>query len=76
MILDASTRGILANHISSKITLYIATKTILKLMKQRKLKLTEGAFVHSYQGAHYTNTIFQNLLKENLGQSMSRHGNY
>ncbi|WP_271811342.1 IS3 family transposase [Clostridium beijerinckii] len=75
-ILDASTGEILAHHISKRITIDIATETISKLTKQRRVKLHEDAFIHSDQGCHYTSPIFQNLLKKsNLGQSMSRRGN-
>lgn len=75
-ILDASTGEILTHHMSKRITLDIATETILKLKKQKKVKLSVDAFIHSDQGSHYTSPIFQALLKENdLGQSMSRRGN-
>ena len=75
-ILDASTGEIITHHMSKRITLDIATETILKLKKQKKVKLAENAFIHSDQGSHYTSPIFQSLLKENkLGQSMSRRGN-
>ncbi|WP_241393920.1 IS3 family transposase [Clostridium beijerinckii] len=75
-ILDASTGEVLAHHISKRITIDIATETIGKLMKQRRVKLHENAFVHSDQGCHYTSPIFQDLLKKRrLGQSMSRRGN-
>lgn len=69
-ILDASTGEILAHHISNRITIDIATETISKLTKQRRVKLHEDTFVHSDQGCHYTSLIFQNLLKKGkLGQS-------
>ena len=75
-ILDAATGEILTHHMSKRITLDIATETILKLKKQKKVKLAANAFIHSDQGSHYTSPIFQALLKENdLGQSMSRRGN-
>lgn len=75
-ILDASTGEILTHHMSKRITLDIATETIIKLKKQTKVKLNENAFIHSDQGSHYTSPIFQDLLKKNkLGQSMSRRGN-
>lgn len=63
-ILDASTGEILAYHISKRITIDIATETISKLTKQRRVKLHENAFVHSDQGCHYTSPIFQDLLKK------------
>lgn len=75
-VLDASTGEVLSHHISKRITLDIATETILKLKKQTKVKLNANAFIHSDQGSHYTSPIFQDLLKKNkLGQSMSRRGN-
>jgi transposase InsO family protein len=75
-ILDASTGEILAHHISKRLTLDIATDTIRKLLKQRKVKLTEDVLIHSDQGAHYTSPTYQKLLSQNgLGQSMSRRGN-
>lgn len=75
-VLDASTGEILAHHISNRLTLDIATDTILKLKKQKKLKLNMNAFIHSDQGVHYTSPTYQTLLKKNgLGQSMSRRGN-
>lgn len=75
-ILDGSTGEVLAHHMSKRITLDIATETILKLKKQKKVKLSKKSFIHSDQGSHYTSPIFQALLKKNnLGQSMSRRGN-
>ena len=75
-IKDASTNEILAYNLSNRITLDIATNTILKLMANSNVKLAKDAFIHSDQGSHYTSPIFQKLLKsKNLGQSMSRRGN-
>ncbi|MFK4427976.1 transposase InsO family protein [Bacillus sp. RC51] len=38
--------------------------------------MTEGAYIHSDQGSHYTSPTNQKLVKKlNLGQSMSRRGN-
>jgi len=75
-ILDASTGEVLAHHVSNRLTLDIATDTILKLKTQKKLKLSKDAFIHSDQGVHYTSPTYQSLLKKNnLGQSMSRRGN-
>ena len=75
-IKDASTNEILAYNLSDSLKLDIATDTIHKLMANTNVKLSEDAFVHSDQGAHYTSPIFQKLLKSNkLGQSMSRRGN-
>jgi transposase InsO family protein len=75
-VLDASTGEALAHHLSDRITLDLATDTIEKLMKQKRVKLPKGAFIHSDQGSHYTSPTFQKLLKKHkLGQSMSRRGN-
>lgn len=75
-IKDASTNEILAYNLSKRLTLDIATVTIDKLILNNKALLSEGAFIHSDQGCHYTSPIFQKLLKKhNLGQSMSRRGN-
>ena len=75
-IKDASTNEILSYHLSSRITLDIATETIEKLIKVHKKLLTSESFIHSDQGAHYTSPKFQKLLRKyKLGQSMSRRGN-
>jgi putative transposase len=75
-IKDASTNELLAYHVSDRITLDIATKTIDKLMKNKKMSLHPDAFIHSDQGSHYTSPRYQKLLKKcGLGQSMSRRGN-
>jgi putative transposase len=73
---DGSTNEILAYHVSDRITLDIATDTLFKLKNNRKVKFADGAFIHSDQGFHYTNPIFQKIVKKyGLGQSMSRRGN-
>ncbi|GGA51005.1 IS3 family transposase [Paenibacillus physcomitrellae] len=75
-LLDASTGEVLAQHLSDRMTLDLAADTVEKLMKQKRLKLPKGAFIHSDQGSHYTSPAFQKLLKKyKLGQSMSRRGN-
>lgn len=75
-IKDASTNEILAYHVSDRITLDIATKTIQKLINNKKVTLHKDAFIHSDQGSHYTSPRYQKLLKKyGLGQSMSRRGN-
>ncbi|VDG98573.1 Integrase core domain [Lysinibacillus sphaericus] len=75
-IKDASTNEILAYQVSDRITLDIALDTLTKLKKNRKVKLAEGAFIHSDQGGHYTSPIYQKLVKKyKLAQSMSRRGN-
>ena len=75
-IKDSSTNEILSYHLSERITLDIATKTIEKLIKNNKTLLHSKAFIHSDQGVHYTSPKFQKLIKKyKLGQSMSRRGN-
>jgi putative transposase len=45
-------------------------------MKNKKVKLSPDALIHSDQGSHYTRPRNQKLLKHYcLGQSMSRRGN-
>jgi transposase InsO family protein len=74
-IKDGSTNEILAYHISERMTLDLATDTLRKLKKNRRVKLDAGSFIHS-QGAHYTSPIYQKMVKKyRLGQSMSRRGN-
>lgn len=75
-IKDSCTNEILAYNVSDSLKLDIATDTILKLKKNRKIKLTKDAFIHSDQGVHYTSPMFQKLVKSfDIGQSMSRRGN-
>ena len=75
-IKDGSTNEILAYHVSDRITLDLATKTVEKLFRNKRVKLHPEAFIHSDQGVHYTSPKFQKLLKHyKLGQSMSRRGN-
>jgi len=74
-IKDGETNEILAYEVSDKITLDIALNTLKKL-KKNGIKLTEGAFIHSDQGFHYTNPQFQKLVKKmGISQSMSCRGN-
>ena len=75
-IKDACTNEILAYHLSDRLTLDIATKTIQKLVNDKKITLHPKAFVHSDQGSHYTSPKYQKLIKKyGLDQSMSRRGN-
>ena len=76
-ILDASTNEVLAYNISKSLKIDIVTDTIDKLIKNNSSLLRNDSFIHSDQGAHYTSPIFQKKVKTyNLGQSMSRCGNY
>lgn len=73
---DSSTNEILAYTVSNRLTLDLVTDTLVKLKGNKKIKLVEGAFIHSDQGVHYTSPTFQKQVKNmGLGQSMSRRGN-
>jgi transposase InsO family protein len=73
---DSSINEILAYNLSDKLTLDIAIDTIHNLMLNDQIKISEGAFIHSDQGFHYTSATLQTLVKSyKIGQSMSRCGN-
>lgn len=72
IILEGSTNEILAYHVTEQMTLEFVTTTLHKLKRNPRIRLTEGAYIHSDQGSHYTSPTYQKL---NLGQSMSRRGN-
>jgi putative transposase len=75
-IKDASTNEILAYHVAERMTMDLATDTLLKLKKNRNFKKAEDALIHSDQGVHYTHPDFQKLVKKlGIRQSMSRRGN-
>jgi len=75
-IKDSSTNEIVAYHVSDRITMDLATDTLLKLKKNRNFRKAEDALIHSDQGVHYTHPDFQKLVKKlGLRQSMSRRGN-
>lgn len=75
-IKDSSTNEIVAYHVSTRITMDLATDTLKKLKKNRRFRKAKNAFIHSDQGTHYTHPGFQKLVKEmGLNQSMSRRGN-
>ena len=75
-IKDGSTNEIVAYNVSESLKLDIAIDTLKKLKKNRNIKLSKGAFIHSDQGFHYTSPTYQKLVKKyKLGQSMSRRGN-
>ena len=75
-IKDSSTGEILAYHVSDRMTIDLATDTLLKLKKNRHFKKVKNAFIHSDQGVHYTHPDFQKMVKKlGLLQSMSRRGN-
>jgi putative transposase len=75
-IKDSSTNEILTYNVSNRLTLDLATDTLIKLKKNKRVKFANGAFIHSDQGSHYTSPTFQKHVKKlGLGQSMSRRGN-
>ena len=75
-IKDSSTNEVLSWNLSKNLKKEISIDIIKKLMKNRKIKLSKDAFIHSDQGFHYTNPYFHEIPhKNNLGQSMSRKGN-
>ncbi|MER2010316.1 MAG: IS3 family transposase [Psychrobacillus sp.] len=76
VIKDGSTGEVLAHHMSSRITMDLATDTLTKLKKNRNFKKAKEALIHSDQGTHYTHPDFQKKVKKlGLRQSMSRRGN-
>lgn len=75
-IKDGSTGQILAYHVSSRMTINLATDTLKKLKKNKNFKKVKEALLHSDQGVHYTHPEFQKAVKKlGLQQSMSRRGN-
>lgn len=63
-IKDSSTNEILAYNVSSRMTLDLATDTLVKLMKNKRVKFAEGAFIHSDQGVHYTSPTYQKHVRK------------
>ena len=73
---DGSTKEILAHYISTSLEMDIVYKTIEKLKKAVLNKFHSKAILHSDQGVHYTNPLFQKKVKKlGITQSMSRRGN-
>lgn len=76
VIKDGSTGQVLAEHLSDRITMELATNTLDKLKRNRNFKKAKEALIHSDQGTHYTHPDFQKLVKKmGFRQSMSRRGN-
>ena len=76
VIKDGSTGQILAEYISDRMTMELATNTLRKLKRNRSFKKANEAVIHSDQGVHYTHPAFQKFVKDlGLLQSMSRRGN-
>lgn len=59
---DAETNEILAYEVSSFLHLENALNTLKKLKKHTHL--AKEAFIHSNQGFHYTNPVYQVLVKK------------
>ncbi|SEJ41925.1 HTH-like domain-containing protein, partial [Bacillus thuringiensis] len=57
-ILDGSTNEILAYHVLEQMTLELVTTTLHKLKRNPRIRLTEGAYIHSDQGSHYTSPTY------------------
>jgi len=73
---DGSTKEILAHYLSSSLEMDIVYKTLEVLKKSVLNKFHSKAILHSDQGVHYTNPLFQKKVKElGITQSMSRRGN-
>ncbi len=76
VIKDGSTSEVLAYHISERMTVELATDTLLKLKRNKNFKKAKDALIHSDQGVQYTHPNFQKTVKKlGLQQSMSRRGN-
>jgi len=72
---DFATGEILAFHLSLSLMIPIVLNTINQLEKRLGTAIA-GLMLHSDQGVHYTNPVYQNKLKNlKIVQSMSRKGN-
>jgi putative transposase len=60
-IKDSSTNEIVAYHVSSRITMEIATETLHKLKKNKNFRRAKDALIHSDQGTHLHTLTFKNL---------------
>jgi putative transposase len=73
---DASTREIVAYHLSTNLKMDIVYNTLNKLSESLNGMIHPEALLHSDQGFHYTHPEFQERVKKmELTQSMSRKGN-
>jgi transposase InsO family protein len=73
---DGCTKEILAHYISTSLEMDIVYKTLERLKKAVLNKFHSKAILHSDQGVHYTNPLFQKKVKKlGITQSMSRRGN-
>ena len=60
---DGCTKEILAHYISTSLEMDIVYKTLEKLKKAVLNKFHPKAILHSDQGVHYTNPLFQKKVK-------------
>lgn len=75
VIKDFATGEILAFAVSQSLSMPIVLRTI-DMLKERLGGALTGLMLHSDQGFHYTNPVYQNKLKKlKMVQSMSRKGN-
>lgn len=73
---DGSTNEILAHHLSTSLEMDLVYKTLKNLKKTVSNQFHPEAILHSDQGVHYTNPLFQKKVKKlGITQSMSRRGN-
>lgn len=73
---DGCTKEILAHYLSASLEMDIVYKTLERLKKNVLNKFHSKAILHSDQGVHYTNPLFQKKVKKlGITQSMSRRGN-
>jgi putative transposase len=73
---DASTREIVAYHLSKNLKMDIVYDTLKKLSESLNGLVHPEAILHSDQGFHYTHPEFQRRVKKmKITQSMSRKGN-
>ncbi len=61
-IKDASTNEIVAYNVSNRMTIDLATDTLLKLKQNRNFTKAKDALIHSDQGVHYTHPEFQKMV--------------
>jgi putative transposase len=73
---DGATREILAYHLSTSLHMELVYRTLDKLAEQLDRTVHPEALLHSDQGIHYTNPIYQKrVLELGITPSMSRKGN-
>jgi transposase InsO family protein len=72
-LIDLFNGEVVERKTSTNLDASLSVDVIKKLSKKRDLN---GAIIHSDQGMHYTNNLYNELLKEKgVIQSMSRRGN-